>query len=77
MLPGIDTIDVSQVDTSFVGHSYYGDNITVLADMFHLIHFARTPDQRTWLRPQPFDDLRYWVFLTDRIGERELPAERR
>ena len=77
VLPGIDTIDVSQVDTSLLGHSYYGDNTTVLADLFHLIQFARTPEQRVWLRPQPFADTRYWVFLADRIGERELPAERR
>jgi hypothetical protein len=30
VLPNIDTIDVSAVDTSLMGHTYYGDNTTVL-----------------------------------------------
>ena len=32
----IDTIDATAVDTGFLGHSYYGDNRSVLADLFEL-----------------------------------------
>lgn len=77
VLPEIDTIDVSAVDTSFVGHSYYGDNTTVLADLYHLIHYSRAPAERVWLKPQPFEDTNYWVFLTDRIGNRPPAQQRR
>ena len=33
-IPGIDTIDVTGVDTSLLGHSYVADNGTVLSDLF-------------------------------------------
>jgi esterase/lipase superfamily enzyme len=33
---GMATIDVTDVDTSLLGHSYYADNISVLSDLFSL-----------------------------------------
>ncbi|MBN2476555.1 MAG: alpha/beta hydrolase [Pirellulales bacterium] len=62
VLPDIDTIDVSAVDTSLLGHSYYGSNDTVLADLFDLLHDAKPPDQRRWLRPERLGDMTYWSF---------------
>jgi esterase/lipase superfamily enzyme len=62
VVPGIDTIDVSAVDTSLMGHSYYGSNDTVLADMFALIHQSMPPDKRRWLRSERLGMLRYWIF---------------
>ncbi|OHB66022.1 MAG: hypothetical protein A2V70_13250 [Planctomycetes bacterium RBG_13_63_9] len=62
VLPGIDTVDASAVDTSFIGHSYVADSKTVLADLTELLHRAKPPDQRTWLRPRDRGPLRYWVF---------------
>jgi len=64
VVPGIDTIDVSAVDTSLfgLGHLYYGSNRTVLADLFDLIRKAKPPEQRRWLRPELLGSLRYWVF---------------
>ena len=50
VVPGVDTVDVSNVDTSLIGHCYYGNNRTVLADLFELIHSSTPPDQRRWLR---------------------------
>jgi esterase/lipase superfamily enzyme len=37
VLPGMDTVDASAVDTSMLGfyHSYFADNTTVLSDLFH------------------------------------------
>jgi esterase/lipase superfamily enzyme len=39
VVPGVDTIDASVVDTSLIGfyHQYYADNSTVLADVFHVL----------------------------------------
>lgn len=69
VLPGVDTIDVSKLDTSLLGHSYYGTNGTVLADLFQLLHGAKPPDERRWLRREPFGDLEYWIFLRERISD--------
>jgi esterase/lipase superfamily enzyme len=62
VLGGIDTVEVSSVDTSFLGHSYYGDNRSVLSDLFGLIRDGKGPDQRFGLRPRTKHGLRYWVF---------------
>jgi esterase/lipase superfamily enzyme len=62
VLRGIDTVEVSAVDTSFLGHSYYGENRSVLSDLFGLIHDDKGPDQRFGLRPRTKSGLRYWVF---------------
>jgi esterase/lipase superfamily enzyme len=62
IVPGVDTIDVSAVDTSLVGHSYYGSNDTVLADIFDLLQENKPPDQRKWLRTQYLGALKYWIF---------------
>ena len=62
VVPGVDTIDVSEVDTSLVGHSYYGTNGSVLADLFDLLHQSKPPEERQWLREEYLGDSRYWVF---------------
>jgi len=70
VIPGIDTIDVSAVDTSLMGHSYYGDSDTVLVDMAQLLQEEKPPDLRARLRATTLGALRYWVFLAERIGRR-------
>jgi esterase/lipase superfamily enzyme len=62
VLPGIDTIDVSTVDTSFIGHSYYGNNRSLLADLFALLNKSLPPVQRDQLQLAQRDELPYWVF---------------
>jgi esterase/lipase superfamily enzyme len=37
ILAGLEYIDASSVDTGFLGHSYYGDNRSVIADIHYLI----------------------------------------
>jgi esterase/lipase superfamily enzyme len=73
VIPGIDTIDVSAVDTSLVGHSYYGDSDTVLVDMAQLLHEQKPPDLRARLRAMnlPGSTLRWWFFLAQQqLGSR-------
>ncbi len=62
VLPGIDTIDVSTIKTSLLGHSYYGSSNPILKDLQLLMLRALPADQRLWLRAVPHDGLTYWVF---------------
>jgi esterase/lipase superfamily enzyme len=43
---GLDTVDASTVDTEFLGHSYYGDNRTVMSDLMYLIRRSLPPEER-------------------------------
>ena len=46
IISGMDTIDASAVDTSFIGHAYYGDNRSVLSDIFWLLKESKPPTDR-------------------------------
>ncbi len=60
---GIDTIDVSAVDTSFLGHSYYGDKVSVISDLFDLLFGKKPPEERFHLQEQTSPGgLIYWEF---------------
>lgn len=63
LLDGIDTIDVSAVDTDFVGHFYYSSNRSVLADIFQAIRCGEHPDDRFSLERRTQDGKDYWVFV--------------
>ncbi len=62
VVPGIDTIDVSLLDTSLLGHSYYGENLSVISDLFHLLQSGFAPGERFGLDSVPAGPLRYWRF---------------
>jgi esterase/lipase superfamily enzyme len=62
VLPGLDTVDVSAVDTSLLGHSYYGENVSVLADIIEVFRASKPADQRHWLHAHLLGKLKYWVF---------------
>lgn len=61
--PGIETIDASAVDTNLVGHFYYGDNRSVLSDVFHLLRDGKPPKERFGLRLRDSPTGSYWVFV--------------
>lgn len=48
---GVDTIDVTDLDTDFMSHSYVGDNRSVLSDLYLLIRHGHSPDDRPGLLP--------------------------
>jgi esterase/lipase superfamily enzyme len=62
VVDGIDTIDASAVDTSLVGHSYFADNASVLADIDDILRRHAAPDQRPHLRAIDAQAGRYWIF---------------
>ncbi|MGH9145379.1 MAG: alpha/beta hydrolase, partial [Vicinamibacterales bacterium] len=62
VVPGLDTIDVSAIDTNLIGHFYYGDNRSVLTDIFYLLRDARPPGERFGLRQVTQGPRQWWVF---------------
>jgi esterase/lipase superfamily enzyme len=60
IVPGIETVDVSEVDTSLVGHSYYGDSRSVVTDIYHLLKQWVPAAQRKYLRPLRAGDALFW-----------------
>jgi esterase/lipase superfamily enzyme len=63
IVPGVDTIDASAVETSLgVGHFYYAENRSVLSDMFYVLREGKPPDQRFGLMPMTRGGDKYWIF---------------
>jgi esterase/lipase superfamily enzyme len=62
VVSGMDTIDASAVDTSFLGHSYLAENRSVLADVFALLRHNEPPTERFGMRPRRSSQGAYWVF---------------
>jgi esterase/lipase superfamily enzyme len=61
VLPKIDTIDVSEVDTSLLGHSYYGGSRQILDDIGLLMREG-LPASRRNLAPSVSGGLTYGMF---------------
>src|SRR5450830_1784282 len=61
IVAGVETIDATGVDTSFMKHSYFAEKRSALSDMFYLIRNQARADQRFL---DPVDTLagRYWTF---------------
>ena len=60
-LPGIDTVQVSNVDLTVLGHGYFSTLEPVLHDMFDLMRSNLAPHDRIRLRPRPSETSpRYW-----------------
>lgn len=57
----VDTIDATNVDASLIGHAYYGENRSVISDIFHLIRNELSPSQRG-LIPCEINGKQYWEF---------------
>lgn len=60
---GVDTIDSTNAETDFVGHTYYASSKSIIADMFNLIHRKLRPDERPGLKGIDDQGGRYWQFL--------------
>lgn len=61
-MPEIETVDVTNVDTGLLGHSYYGDNTSMLSDLYHLITEGLRPPQRFELEEVKLPLGKYWKF---------------
>ncbi|CAI2718872.1 alpha/beta hydrolase [Nitrospina watsonii] len=61
-LPGLDSIDVSRLDTNLIGHSYFGDNKSVISDIYRLIRGSPIY-QRGKLVKRSIAGLTFWEFI--------------
>jgi esterase/lipase superfamily enzyme len=62
VVPGIETIDATHVDTGLLGHSYFAEARSILSDMFYLIRYGQRADQRFGLRRVDAQAGHYWEF---------------
>ena len=60
IVPGIETIDVSGIDLSLLGHSYYGDSEPLLRDLFGVVRARLLAPQRQSLVSRRLGELVYW-----------------
>ena len=62
LIPGVETVDATLVDTSLLGHSYFAESRSVLSDMFYLIRRGQRADMRFGLDRVDDQAGRYWKF---------------
>ena len=61
---GLETIDASAVDQSFMGHSYFCENRTILQDMFNLIMMGQSASvPRYGLQERKTEKGKYWAIV--------------
>jgi esterase/lipase superfamily enzyme len=61
VVPRVDTIDATAVDTGLIGHAYFGDKRSILADMFEVIQTDSPPDKRFGMHAAAVQQMPYWV----------------
>jgi esterase/lipase superfamily enzyme len=61
---GIDTVEVSKIDLTWLGHGYFADARAVLQDMHELLLDNTPPESRFGLRTAQVGTQKYWI-----IGE--------
>ena len=60
VVPGVETIDVSGIDLSLLGHSYYGDNESMLRDLYEVVRARLPAARRALLVARRQGELVYW-----------------
>ena len=64
-IPGMDVIDATGVVSDFFGHTYFGDNATILSDIFTMVHDGLPVDQRPLVRRVAVGDKDVWKIVVD------------
>lgn len=81
VMDGMDTIDVSEIDTSLIGHSYYGNHPELIRDLKALMELAAPADQRQWLtriiKPGSLDYFRFLQHEDRSASESDWSSDRR
>ncbi|WP_372896909.1 alpha/beta hydrolase [Stieleria sp.] len=75
VVPGVETIDVSGIDLSLLGHSYYGDAPSMLQDLYQLVRNRLPATQRPQLIPRPLGALTYWQLIGQPTVQQRFSAE--
>ncbi len=59
--PFAETVDASDIDTDFLGHSYFSNTWLLINDLYYLINKGLPADQR-FLQVKTKQDWKYWFF---------------
>lgn len=62
IVPCVETVDASAIDTSLMGHSYFSTNRSGLSDLFSAIKLNRPAAERAWLSKQTSEAGQWWSF---------------
>jgi esterase/lipase superfamily enzyme len=62
IFPGIETIDATGLDTSFLGHTYFAETRSAISDLYNLIQFGQRADNRSGLCGIDTQAGRHWKF---------------
>lgn len=57
---GMQSVDASRIETDFLGHGYFANSSTLLADITQIIKERRFAESRPGLREMKLDQGRYW-----------------
>lgn len=61
--PNVDSIDATKVNTGFLGHSYYGENRSIVSDIYHLFRENLSPNDRFGMHEKSNNEGGiYWEF---------------
>ena len=61
VVDGIDTVEVSNIDLTLLGHGYFADARDLLQDMHELLIHNASPEQRFGLRKEQKNGQNYWI----------------
>jgi esterase/lipase superfamily enzyme len=61
LVDGIDTVEVSNIDLTLLGHGYFADARDLLQDMHQLLIHNSSPEQRFGLRKKQENGQNYWI----------------
>lgn len=61
VVEGIDTVEVSNIDLTWLGHGYFGDARDLLQDMHQLLLHNTSPEKRFGLRSTQLGTQTYWI----------------
>jgi esterase/lipase superfamily enzyme len=75
VVSGIETIDVSGIDLTLLGHSYYGDNESILRDLYDVVRARLPATERRSLIARRTGTLVYWQ-LAQRPANSRQPSTR-
>ena len=62
IMPGVETIDASEVAGGFLGHSYFAEERHIMEDIYALIEAGQRADKRFGLKEANTEAGRYWKF---------------
>ncbi len=64
-MPGVELIDASGAKSDFFGHTYFGDNATILSDMYELLQSLDPAPMRPGLEQIDTPEGPYWKILLE------------